>query len=265
LCPQAKGDSRVSESIVLVTGAAATALAIRPALQTAEGLGANLLRGGARIATPVAIVATVYEAGTGCVAGDASRVARATGAGGFAFGGAAIFGAAFSWTGPGALVAAALGGIGGAIVGGWAGEVWLDWAANYLMNMTGNDTALRADSDITHAFGPGIADRLASVREELKRFDAAALVRDMARAAQAGEQGKAVYVVLLAELLRREQMAKIEQAKASWAGNASLKADAINAMTIETVYRLLTEGKVSVREGNLALAALSALTETERR
>jgi hypothetical protein len=240
-----------------ISGMAGTAVALRPALREVSLVGA-----GARLATPIAVAATVYEAGTGYVAGDAPRVARATGAGAGAFAGAATLGLAFAWTGPGALVAAAIGGIGGAILGGMAGEAWLDGLANYVMNMTGKDTGQRADSDIAHVFGPGIADRLASIREELKAFDNSALVRDMAMATQAGEQGKAVYFVLLAELLRREQVAKIEQAKASWSANVSLTADKINAMTIDTIYRLQTEGKITVREGDLALSALSTLAET---
>jgi hypothetical protein len=223
-------------------------------LQTAKGLPAALLRGGARVATPVAIAVTVIDAGAGYVAGDGRRVARAAGAGAGAFTGAAALGFGFSWTGPGALVAAVIGGVGGGIGGGMAGEKWLDWSANYIMNVTGKDTAQRADSDIGDAFGPRIADYLAKIHEKLKPFDSASLARDMATAGQAeGEQAAAVYRVLQAELLRRQQMAVIEQAKGRRSGNASLTADRIAEMTKETIRRLEDEGKISDYEAFFAL------------
>jgi hypothetical protein len=242
----------------IVAGTARATLTVLPALETAEGLGPSALRYGARFAMPVAVVATAAEAAVGFYEGDASRAARATGAGIGAFAGAAGFGMAFAWTGPGALVAAAIGGVGGAIIGGMAGEAWFDWLVNYAMNMTGKDTTQRADSDIEHAFGPGVADYLVKAREGMKAFSQADLVRDMGKALQAGgEQGKAIHRILQAELLRRAEMETIELAKNRWSGNVwgnvSLTADTINAMTADTIGQLVREGKISPEEGRLAL------------
>jgi hypothetical protein len=240
--------------VSILTGTAGVTLAVRPAFQTAKGVGAALLRGGSRVATPIAIAATVIEGTAGYVSGDADRVARATGAGTGAIAGATALGLAFAWTGPGALVAAALGGLGGAIIGGMAGEAWLDRPVNYVMNVTGKDTAKRADSDIGHAFGPSIADYLAKAHDAMKAFDDASLVQDMAKAAQAGEKGAVIYRVLQAELLRREQTAVIERAKVSRSGNVSLTAGNIAAMTAEIVKRLQKDGKITADESRLALA-----------
>src|SRR5262249_23444446 len=112
--------------------------------------------------------------------------------------------------------------------------------------------------DIGHAFGSRMEDYLLSIREKLKPFDEASLVRDMAKAAQAGrEQDPAVYRVLQAELLRRQQMAIIKQAEGSWSGNWSLTGDHIGAMTKETIGRLLNDRKISAEEAGLALAGPS--------
>jgi hypothetical protein len=226
-----------------------TALLVKPGLQTMEGARGMALRGASKVALPLGGALALSDVIEGGVSGDSKKmVAGSVGVATVA----ASAGIAFSWTGPGAGVAMLVG-VGGTILAHKLSESdSARYAANAISNWAKLDTGTRVNHEIEARFGEDVARILKTQKDQFGKFSDADLVRDMAEyAGKDGDNSKAVYRVLQAELLRRKTEKDIDTAKAKGGltGNYSLTETYSQEATQKIVEDVAKGDEIKTRGG----------------